>query len=318
MKKTIQIFSIAIVASFMLMSKCEKDKPQIDDETQTIEDNIISEQEFMRIVPVTNDKAIKQKGIGSAGKISNAGLGFSFFARNKLNTQIDNGWTAINNTNFRAFIDSAAGEYKSFVDSVKIKIDYDVNTVAPDGGIKRGEIITILERKDGEKFHLFGKKFAKFITSVKDFDVNGIKYTGSIAVERESNTELIIKVNNGSCKQANWANRVDFNNNSERRIIWKKGPNHPNTSETYDEYQIEEANSNGNGSSGKSRNGLKYTMKILKPLIFRTNAKYGIVGGEVELTPEGKKTRIINYEKITAGIVTFTVDGNTFTIDLKR
>jgi hypothetical protein len=318
MKKTIQILSIAIVASFMLMSKCEKDKPQIDDETQTIEDNIISEQEFMRIVPVTNDKAIKQKGIGSAGKILNAGFGFSFFARNKLNTQIDNGWSAINNTNFRAFIDSAAGEYKSFVDSVKIKIDYDAGATAPDGSIKKGEIITILERKSGEKFYLFGKKAAKFTTVVKDFDVNGIKYTGSIAVERESETELLIKVNNGFCKQANWANRIDFANNSERKITWQKGPNHPSNSETYDEYQIEEAGSNSSGSSGKSRDGLKYTMKILKPLLFRTNAKYGIVGGEVELTPEGKKTRIINYEQIDKGIVTFTVDGNTFTIDLKR
>ncbi len=318
MKNTIKIFGISAIASMMLMSKCEKDKPQIDDETQTIEDNIISEQEFMRIVPVANDKAIKQKGIGSAGKISNNGISFNFFARNTNNTAVDNGWTAINNVNFRGFIDSAAGEFKSFVDSAKISIVYEGNTPSADGSTKRGEILTFMKRTSSGKFPLFGRKTAKFTSLLKDFDVNGIKYSGTISSERENETDILLKVNNGVCNQSTWAQPIAFGNNSERRIKWQKGPNHPNVSEVYDEYFIEEANSSGDGSSGKSRDGLKYTLKIIKPLIYRTNAKYGIVGGTVELTPEGKKTRLINYDQIDKGLVSFTVDGNTFTIDLKR
>jgi hypothetical protein len=318
LNKTIKLFSLTAIASLMLMSKCGKDKPEIDDETQTIEDNIVSEQEFMRIIPTTNDKAIKQKGIGSSGKMLSGSITTTFQGRNSLQSASPTfGWGVINNSNFNNYIDSASGTYQNQIDSIKIAMEFSPNVNAPDGSKKSGSIITLMTRKQGKPFYLFGKKDAEFVTILKDFNVDGILYNGNIEVERKSNTEMKIKVVNGRCTKASWPGSIEFSNESERKIKWMKGPNHPSTSDAADEYEIEEDNSGGRGCKGKSRNGLGYTMKITKPLKYRTDAKYGIIDGEVELTPEGKKTRVINYSQISKGIVTFTTDGNTFTIVLK-
>jgi hypothetical protein len=323
MKNSIKILGITALASLMIMSKCGKDKPQIDDETQTIEDNIISEQEFMRIVPVTNDKAIKQKGIGSSGKILNGGPTVLFRAWDKtlVNTP-SGGWSTVSAANALTYIDSIKEEFKTNIDCVKIVLTYG----SPAGGPPpqgqsniTGKVTTVMIREDNKPFKLFGSNDAKFDAYIKDYDVDGTKYNGLISVFRMNKTEMKIKVKNGKTSKLGWANDLDFSNEGERRIKWKKGMNHPNNNNgaTYDEYEITDDDSNGKGCKGKSRDGLTYESRITKPLIYRTDAKYGIVDGEVELTPFGKKTRVINYSQINQGIVTFTVDGNTFTIQLK-
>jgi hypothetical protein len=61
-----------------------------------------------------------------------------------------------------------------------------------------------------------------------------------------------------------------------------------------------------------------YTVRITEPIVFRSNAKYGIVSGKVVLKPKDKKERIISYDQIEKGIVTLTVDGASFNIDLEK
>jgi hypothetical protein len=321
MKNTIKILSITALASIMIMSKCGKDKPQIDDETQTIEDNIISEQEFMRIVPVTNDRAIKQKGIGSSGKILNGGPTVLFRAWDRtLASNASGGWSTVTNTNALVYIDSAKEEFKMNIDSIKIVLTYGNGATPVQGQTNvTGKVITVMVREGSKPFKLFGADEAKFDAYLKDYEVDGTKYNGVISVDRKSKTEMKIKVKGGKTSRLGWAQDVDFDNAGERKIKWIKGANHPsnNNGATYDEYEITDDDSNGKGCKGKSRDGLTYESKITKPLIYRTDAKYGIVDGEVELTPLGKKTRIISYSQINQGIVTFTVDGNTFTIRLQ-
>jgi hypothetical protein len=322
MKNSIKILSITALASLMIMSKCGKDKPQIDDETQTIEDNIISEQEFMRIVPVTNDKAIKQKGIGSSGKILNGGPTVLFRAWDRtLVGNASGGWNTVTTANALTYIDSAKQEFKTDIDCVKIVLTYGQVGVPPVQGQTNvtGKVITVMIREGSKPFKLFGSDDAKFDAYLKDYEVDGVKYNGLISVFRKNKTEMKIKVKGGKTSKLGWAQDVNFDNEGERKIKWTKGANHPsnNSGATYDEYEITDEDSNGKGCKGKSRDGLTYESKITKPLIYRTDAKYGIVDGEVELTPLGKKTRIINYSQINQGIVTFTVDGNTFTIRLQ-
>jgi hypothetical protein len=322
MKNSIKILSIAALASLMIMSKCGKDKPQIDDETQTIEDNIISEQEFMRIVPATNDRAIKQKGIGSSGKISNGAPSVLFRAWNRtLVAQSSGGWSTVTTLNALDYIDSAQEVFKTNIDCVKIVLIYGQGGIPPVQGQTNitGKVITVMVRDGNKPFKLFGSDDAKFDAYLKDYEVDGTKYNGLISVVRKNKTEMKIKVKGGKTSKLGWAQDVDFDNDGERKIKWIKGANHPsnNNGVSYDEYEITDDDSNGKGCKGKSRDGLIYESKITKALIYRTDAKYGIVDGEVELTPLGKKTRIINYSQINQGIVTFKVDGNTFTIRLQ-
>jgi hypothetical protein len=320
MKSIVKILSITAISSLMVMSKCGKDKPQIDDETQTIEDNVVSEQEFMRIVPTTNDRAIKQKGIGGSGKILGGGPSvlFRVWDRTKVTPTFD-GWSTLNTSNAINFIDSAAVQFKTNIDSVKIILDYLPGTPPVAGERNRsGRILTVMVRDGNKPFKLFGESDVEFESFLKNYAVDGTKFNGSIVVKRKSKTEMRIKVKAGKASNTGWAQDLDFENEGERKLKWIKGPNHPtNDGVIYDEYEITDDDSNGKGCKGKSRDGLGYQMKIIKPLIYRTDSKYGIVDGEVELTPDGKKTRVISYAQIEQGIVTFTVDGNAFTIKLK-
>ncbi len=329
MNSIVKIFSISAVASLMLMSKCGKDRPKVDDETQTIEDNIVSEQEFMRIMPTTNDRAIKQKGIGSSGKVLDP-ISTSFNVHNSINGLITDPltWTAIDDNSSLALINSlfnfvnGAKFFIPTVDAVKITVEYDGNINQADGSRKSGKVITTMLQRDGAPMPLFGES-GSFSNSVLDnYKVGNILYNGNIDVERDSKTVMRLGVNNGTCdKIGEWSST--FSNVTKRKVTWMKGANHPTDSidgagkdYAFDEYKIEEADPNGAGSIGTSRNGLAYTMKIISPITFRTDAKFGITGGIVELTPDGKKKRTIDYSQISANIVTFTVDGNSFTINL--
>ncbi len=313
------------------MSKCGKDRPKVDDETQSIEDNVISEQEFMRIVPTTNDKAIKQKGIGSAGRITpdpDMDVDFEIKTSVKLDDDIIVGWNNINSIDDDEFDDiteeiNNVVYYMPSIDSIKITITYTANETQDDGSKKSGKIITFITKQSGNQIPLFGNSGGKSLTKLIEYKLNNdITYDGSIDLDRITQTVMEMKVNNGVCtKSGSWTS--SYANQSSRKITWLKGANHPTDSNDangnpyeYDEYQIEEANPNGVGTIGVSRTGLAYTVKITSPIIFRTNAKYGIVSGMVQLTPSGKKTRTIDYAQINQDIITFTVDGNSFTVNL--
>jgi hypothetical protein len=330
MNSIVKIFSISAIASLMLMSKCGKDRPKVDDETQTIEDNIVSEQEFMRIMPTTNDRAIKQKGIGGSGKVLDP-ITTTFKVHNSINGLITDPltWTDINNNSPLALINSLfsfANGVKIFiptVDAVKITVEYDSNIDQADGSRKSGKVITTMLQKNGAPMPLFGEPNSSSNSVLDNYKVGSILYNGNIDVDRDSKTVMRLGVNNGTCdKIGEWSST--FSNVTKRKVTWMKGANHPNDSVypgtnnyyTFDEYKIEEADPNGAGSIGTSRNGLAYSIKIISPITFRTDAKFGITGGIVELTPDGKKKRTIDYSQITSGIVTFTVDGNSFTINL--
>jgi hypothetical protein len=329
MRNSIKLVSLAAVSSLMIMSKCGKDRPKVDDETQTIQDNIISEQEFMRIVPTTNDKAIKQKGIGSSGRfLDDDPISTTFEVHDGLLGPISGniGWSYIDDNTSSSFLSSILQNINGVqyfmpnIDGVKITVEYDNSQQQEDGSIKSGKVITTMLQDNGAAIQLFGEPNGKFKSTLENYKTGDVNYTGSIDVNRISKTVMNLKVNNGTCtKQGAWA--TSFNNLSGRKITWLKGANHPVDSTDaagkdylFDEYKIEEAGSDG--SEGISRDGLPYTIKITSPLIFNTNAKYGITSGMVELTPQGKKTRIIDYSQINSGIVTFTVDGNSFTINL--
>jgi hypothetical protein len=311
MKGIIKVIAITCVSSTFIMTKCGKDRPKVDDETQTIQDNVLSEQEFMRVIPQTNDRAIKQKGIGSSGKI----MGNGDTAKFEYHDSILSAWNTIDNNTplsvFNQILATVQGikVFTPSIDSVKITLAYDPNTAQPDGRNKSGRIITYMTKNGGAaNIPLFGEVGGQYTTKFDNYKANSINYAGTIDVNSISNTIMTTKVNNGSCSKAGEWN-TSYSNLSARKI---------NASNNGEEYRIEEADPNGGGTVGTSRDGTSYTLKITSPLTFNSKAKYGIIGGIVQLTPDGKKTRTIDYSQISAGVVLFTVDGNSFTVTLSQ
>jgi hypothetical protein len=70
-------------------------------------------------------------------------------------------------------------------------------------------------------------------------------------------------------------------------------------------------------SSGKNRLGRTFTTDITSGLIKRSDCKY-ITSGTLELTPEGLRTRTVDFGNGTCDDdATFTVNGQTISFKLK-
>jgi len=54
----------------LYFTSCQKKNKEVDNDTQSVVDNAICEQEFMQIQPTVNSKAISTKGTGAVNKIS--------------------------------------------------------------------------------------------------------------------------------------------------------------------------------------------------------------------------------------------------------
>ena len=73
MKKNILLSSILIVSTIITLNSCKK-KTEVDNETQTVVDNALCEQQFISVAPVVNQKGSgspKQQGF----RVNNCGTG---------------------------------------------------------------------------------------------------------------------------------------------------------------------------------------------------------------------------------------------------
>jgi hypothetical protein len=271
----LKILVLVVCSGLLMMSNCKQNTPEIDSETQSVVDHILAEQEFMRVFPTVNDRSIKQKGIGSSGKMLSDAIKtkFSFHDAN-LNTQNnENDWFEIDDdcdddgsTNDLDDLSSfmiydgqgrPTDEFKPNIDSVKISLEFDDNYLQDDNSYKNGRVITFLVKSSGNNIRLFGGANNKGIIKIKSFELkraNGtIEYNGNIQINSLNNFETLIQLSNGTCqKQGAW--NTTFYNTSSRKITWMRGKNHSNNKDNFEEYKIEEYNG-GNGSEGVSRDG---------------------------------------------------------------
>src|SRR6202007_434775 len=62
MKKLVYTLSVVLVAGVVFFG-CKKDKKEVDNETTTVSDNALAEQEFMRMGPSVSERAVSTPGV---------------------------------------------------------------------------------------------------------------------------------------------------------------------------------------------------------------------------------------------------------------
>lgn len=284
------IFSVAALTVLTLTSCHKKETIEVDNETQSVVDNAVAEQEFMSMVPAVNSVAIKTKGTGADA--------------NKIAAPCDDelhyisGDTTFLNLNsppiFSMTINNAS-----------------CNPI-PDGKIREGVIFVKLYKRvktpgSSMRFILTDYKAANSDPNKK------ISYQcDSIVVKTVSNNPTTdirifnVKIYNGKC--------VGPTNN------WTT---YYSTDRTITHNMVTDDISIYGTSNGTNRNNRKFTVEVpqASPLVKKSSCQF-ISSGILNLTPEGFKTRTVDYTSGT-GVgtcdddATFSVNGNTIAFKLK-
>lgn len=273
MKKSLVASFIIITLSLITFESCKK-TPTVDNETQSVVDNAICEQQFMTIAPNVNSKG--------SGSPKNQGF----------KTTSTCGTWSVATTNMSDTITNAAGTYTN--GPVTFEINY-AGCIDNDGITKSGKIII----KSTHKWSMLtgtNTAIATTTVSFNNYTVDGVLYDGSVIITKSTNT-LTTKVIGGHCTNSGWNIYYDCDK------TFTKNAN--------GDYTI-----NGT-STGTNREGRTFTTNILTPLFKPSNYKF-ITSGTLELTPNGFKTRTVDFGNGTLDDqATFTVDGQTFTFTMK-
>ncbi|HEY1037961.1 MAG TPA: hypothetical protein VGF30_01070 [Bacteroidia bacterium] len=282
MKKLAYSLGAFLIAGTIFFA-CKKDKKEVDNETQTVADNALCEQEFMRMGPAVSERAVSTPGVKKV--LPGFFTTFSTCASDSLT-----GSTSVDaNGNF-------------YTDSIPtLTLDWGTGCVDVDGVSRSGKLSTT-----------FTKPFSKIgsvmtITPI-DYKVGNVIYSGVIQVTRLDTGEFSsfrTQVINGHCKTANW----DIDWITDKTIRYTAGYN----TSTPDDDVIEISGT----SSGKNRESRSFSVTVKTPLQKKANCKF-ISKGSVEIIPDGLKARTVDFGNGDCdNIGTFTVSGNTFTFTMQ-
>jgi len=279
MKKTV-IFSLLIAASsILLLDSCNKKKKEVDNETQSVVDNAICEQQFIAIQPVVNQKGINQAGI----KKINACESWIILGAIGTPSVTSPGPQDTADVNSDGLYDNGP---------VTFQIDYGTTGCSGGDGIVRTGKINITTAK---RWSVLNNTVTVDLVSYK---YGNVTYSGSITISRPDSLTLTSTITNGHCTDGSW--NIDY---SGTKTIKKTAG--------ADEYSI-----TGN-SSGKNREGRNFTTNITSALVKKGSCKF-ITSGVLELTPDGFKTRTVDFGNGTCDDqATFTVNGQTVTFTMK-
>jgi hypothetical protein len=145
---------------------------------------------------------------------------------------------------------------------------------------------------------LTGTNTAVATTTVSfvNYIVDGVVYDGTVIVTKSLNS-LTTKVIGGHCTNSAWNIYYDCDKTL--------------TKNTNGDFTI------SGTASGTNRDGRKFNTNILSPIFKPANFKF-ITSGTLELTPDGYKTRTVDFGNGSLdNQATFTVDGQTFTFTMK-
>ncbi|MBK6985431.1 MAG: hypothetical protein IPH32_12070 [Bacteroidetes bacterium] len=286
MKKSNIIASLLIVASIITLNSCKK-KTEVDNESQSVVDNAICEQQFMAIQPVVSEKGIQENGI----KRTTAALD-SFLILGAIgNPTITPSANDTIDANADGFYDNGP---------VTFELKYLPGFLGNDGIPRTGSLkITTAKRWSA---------FNNTVTvDLVNFVVNGtVTYSGQVKITRTNALSVTCEVLNGHCTNGSW--NIDYQ--GTKTLTQKQGQNTPNT-EADDVYEI-----TGN-SSGVNREGRAFTTNITNPLVKKSSCKF-ITSGSLDLTPDGFKTRTVDFGSGACDDdATYTVNGQTISFKLK-
>ena len=284
MKKNIFLYTLAVISAIMILNSCKK-KTVVDDETQSVVDNAVCEQQFMAITPVVSEKGINESGIKRVS--ASCGTWTILGAISGTNTPNIASDTIVN----------ASGFYQN--GPVSFNIDYGTGCLSFDGLSFKTGIVKITSAKRWSTYN------TPVTIDLQNYKVNNVTYSGQIIITRNDSITLTTQVINGHCTNGSWT--IDYEGT---KTIKQIGGYSTKNTEADDIISI-----TGN-SSGKSRLGRTFTSTITSPLIKKSNCKW-ITSGSLDLTPDGLKTRTVDFGSGTCDDdATFTVNGQTISFKL--
>ncbi len=277
--------SLLLLCFILVFQSCSKKATlQVDNETQSVVDNAIAEQEFMAIVPASQQHAINTKGTGALGK-SQA-------------TPCD--------TLVKISGDTLWGKVGNVDPIYHLNISNNACSLTlPDSKTRTG----LLSIRLTDKLKNPG---AKMIIKMLNYKANNLDYgcDSMIVTTISSNTlftSFNVKIVNGTVKQGtNWTVKYNLD-----RTLTNYPKGNPIGTEPYISIY--------GTANGINRHGKPFTASISEatPLIKHKNCQY-IDKGILELTPDGFKLRTVDYGNGACDDgATFLVNGNTIAFKLK-
>ncbi len=286
MKKLVFTLSALVITSAVFFS-CKKDKKEVDNETQTVSDNALCEQEFMRIGPSISERAVSTPGV-KKGVVKDIFSVFSTCASDSLT-----GDTA----------GYAAGAFTNLTNLPTLTLDWGANGCNDVDNVNRKGKLSATFTKP---YDVVGSVITIVPTS---YSVNGVAYTGTIRITKlagGNNPSFRTEVINGNCTNGSFS--IDWS--CDKTTTYTAG--YATQSDPNDDVI-----SITGGSSGKNREGRSFTVSIKSALEKMANCKF-ISKGTMDITPDGLKTRTVDFGNGTCDATgTFTVGGNTFTFTMQ-
>lgn len=281
-KLTFSIFAFA-TSIVLLMNSCKKDNKEVDNETQTVVDNALCEQEFMRIGPSVSERAVSTAGVKKLLP------GFmEVFSSCPFDTLTGD-----------TIMDSQGNFNTSNLPT--LTLDWGAGCSDVDGVYRSGK----LQATFTKSYDSVGCVVT--ITPV-NYKVGSITYNGTIRITRlagGNQPSFRTEVIDGHCQSADWT--IDWL--TDKTITYTAGYGTSDPSD--DEISIT------GSSSGKNREGRTFSVNIKSALVKKASCKW-IQQGTIDITPDGLKTRTVDFGNGTCDNTgTFTVNGNTFTFTMQ-
>lgn len=279
----IALFLISSV--FVLLSCHKKETLQVDNESQSVVDNAIADQEFMWIVPTVQQHAANTKGTGAQGK--------------SFATSCDTLQTLSGDTLW-----GMSGHIKDPIYQLNIS-NSACSLTSADNKLRTGLVTVKLTNR-------LKNPGATMIIKLLNYKADNLEYycDSMIVTTVASNTLFTtynIKIINGAVKSgSSWTIKYSL----DRTITNYYNGNPLGTNAYVSIY---------GSSSGTNRHGKLYTTNVSSgtPLIKHKNCRY-IDTGLLELTPQGFKPRIVDYGRGECDEeATFLVNNNTIAFKLK-
>ncbi len=177
MKNKLILASILLCFTLITINSCKKKTAEVDDETQSVVDNAICEQQFMSITPTVSQKGITEKGI----KKINACETFSIVAGDT--TDADNNKTYDNGP-------------------VTFQIDYGTTGCVGSDGVYRTGKLNIITPKKWSSFN------SLVTVDLIGYKANNVSYSGTIKITRPDSLTVTTEVINGHCTDGTW--NIDY------------------------------------------------------------------------------------------------------------
>lgn len=275
-----KVICLGILLGVLLFSCTKKETMEVDNETQSIVDHTIADQEFIAVISAACQAAFTTRGIGPERS------------------------DTLNSCDTLTYY---GGDTSTFTPHPTFSLSLSDNSCAllnSDGKSRTGVLYL---RATGK---LTGQG-TQLILKLGNYMADGIQYTcdSILATVQESSDRQItfhVKLEGGLCRTGDYQIRLNFN----RTFSFYPLGN--------DEFSGTTAYVHGS-SSGTNRHGRTFSANSIQgsPLVKQSSCRF-IQKGMMELTPEGFKKRVVDFGNGTCDdLATFTVNENTIAFKLK-